>query len=103
MVNTLLRQLREYMEPPQYTQERDRARPDRAEEKQSEVNAKVKVHSLRHQRRRCKMLSRKLEEGTIQEVPYSQKDLYQRFRDGRLGEEIDEATKIHDNIWCFWT
>ena len=96
MVNTLLRQWREYMESPQYTQERDRARKDRTEEnKQSEVNAKVKVHSLRHQRRSCKMLRRKLSEGTIREVPLSQQDLYARFLDGRLDQEIDEATKIH--------
>ena len=96
MVNTLLRQWREYMESPQYTQERDRARTDRNEENiQSEVNAKVKVHSLRHQRRRCKMLWRKMREGTITGVPYSDKDLYARFLDGRLDKEIDEATKIH--------
>ena len=50
MVDTLLWQWRQYMESPEYTQERDRARPDRTERsKQSEVNAKVKVHSLRHQ------------------------------------------------------
>ena len=96
MVNTLLWPWREYMESPEYTQERDRARPDRTEEnKQSEVEAKVKVYSLRHQRRLCKMLRRKLKEGTLREVPYSQQDLYARFRDGRLDQEIDEATKIH--------
>ena len=93
MVYTLLSQWRGYMESWEYTQERDRGRPDRTEEnKQSEVNAKVKVHSLRHQRRRCKMLRRKLREGTIQEVPYSQQDSYARFLDGRLDAEIDEAT-----------
>ena len=80
MMDTLLRQWREYMDSPQYTQERDRVRRDRKDEnKQSEVNAKVKVHSLRHQRRRCKTLSRKLREGTRREVPYSQQDLYARF------------------------
>ena len=96
MVDTLLRQWREYMESPEYTQERDRARPDRTEEdKQSEVKAKVKVHSLRHQRRRCIMLEKRLREEEIREVPYSQRDLYARFLDGRLDAEIDEATKIH--------
>ena len=82
-MDTLLRQWREYMESSQCTQERDRARPDRTEEsKQSEVNAKVKMH-------------RKLEECKIREVPVSQQDLYARFRDGRLEKEIDEATMIH--------
>ena len=84
------------MESPEYTRERDRARPNRTEEnKQSEVNAKVKVHSLRHQRRRCKTLRRRLIENTIREVPYYQQGVYERFLDGRLGKEIDEATKIH--------
>ena len=96
MVNTLLSQWHEYMESPQYTQERDRARRGRTEEdKQSEVNAKVKVHSLKHKRRHCRMLHRELREGTIREVPYSEQDLYARFLDGRLDQEIDEATKLH--------
>ena len=96
MVNTLLRQWREYMDSPEYTQERNRARSDRIEEnKQSEVEAKVKVYSLRHQRRLCRRLRRKLKEGTLREVPYYQQDLYERFLDGRLDKEIDEATEIH--------
>ena len=96
MVDTLLRQWCEYMKSQEYTQERDRARKDRTEEnKQSEVNAKLKVYRLRHQRRRCNRLTKKLQEGIIQEVPYSQLDLYQRFLDGRLDIEIDEATKNH--------
>ena len=96
MVNTLLKQWREYMESPQYTQERDRARKDRTEEnKQSEVDAKVKVYSLRHQRRRCIMLKKKLDQGLISEVRPDDQDLYLRFIDGRLGKEIDEATRKH--------
>ena len=96
MVDTLLRQWREYMESPEYRQERDRARKHRTDEnKQSEEKAKVKVHSLRHQRRRCNMLRRRLGEGTVQDVSYYDKDLYQHFFDGRLDEEVDEATKIH--------
>ena len=96
MVDTFLRQWREHMESPQYTQERDRARTDRTEEnKQKEVEAKVKVHGLRHQRRLCRLLHKKLKAGTLQEVPYFQQDLYQRFLDGSLDQEIDEATKIH--------
>ena len=96
MVDTLLTQWREYMQSTGYTQERDRARRDRTEEnKQSEVEAKVKVYSLRHQRRLCRRLRRKLEEGTLRVVPYYQQDLYERFLDGRLDKEIDEATEIH--------
>ena len=96
MVNTLLRQWREYMDSPEYTQERNRARSDRIEEnKQSEVEAKVKVYSLRHQLRLCRRLHRKLEAGTLRVVPHDQQDLYQRFLDGRLNKEIDEATEIH--------
>ena len=96
MVNTLLKQWREYMESPQYKEERDRARKDRTEEnKQSEVDAKVKVYSLRHQRRRCIMLKKKLDQGLISEVRPDDQDLYLRFIDGRLGKEIDKATRKH--------
>ena len=83
MVDILLRQWREYMESSQYVEERERARPNRTDEKkQIEVNAKVKVH-------------RKLEEGKIREVLVSHQDLYARFLDGRLDAEIDEATNSH--------
>ena len=96
MVNTLLRQWREYMESPQYTQERDRARPDRTEEnKRSEVEAKGKVNKLRHQRRFCRSLRKKQSEGTLLEVPKPQQELYTRFLDGSLDEELDEAIRIH--------
>ena len=96
MVDTLLSQWREYMDSSEYRKERDRASSDRNEEnKQSEVEAKVKVYSLRHQRRLCRRLRRKLEEGTLRVVPYYQQDLYERFLDGRLDKEIDEATEIH--------
>ena len=108
MVDTLLWQWHEYMNSPEYTQERDRARKHRTEaNKQSEVEAKLKVYRLRHQRRLCNRLRRKLIEGIIQEVPYSQRDLYERFVDGRLDIEIDEATKNHGygafGPQCFWT
>ena len=96
MVNTLLTQWHEYMQSTGYTQERDRARRDRTEEnKQKEVEAKVKVHSLRHQRRLCRLLHKKLKAGTLPEVPIFQQDLYQCFLDRSLDQEIDEATKIH--------
>ena len=53
------------------------------------------MHSPRHQRRRCKMLCRKIRESKITGVPDSDKDLYERFLDGRLDIEIDKATMIH--------
>ena len=78
-------------------QERERARRDRPNDdiKQAEVKAKVRVYSLRHQRRRCLKLQRMLEEGKILTVPLSEQDLYQSFRDGHLNQELDEATYIH--------
>ena len=96
MVDTLLSQWHEYMQSPQYKEECERGRKNRTDEnKEKEVNACLKVHSLRHQRRRCKMLWRKMREGTITGVPYSDKDLYARFLDGRLDIEIDKATEFH--------
>ena len=96
MVDTLLKQWRDYMNSPEYKQEQDRARKDRSQEdKNIEVDAKVKVYSLRHQRRRCRMLKKKLDQGLISEVRPDDQDLYWRFIDGRLGKDIDEATRKH--------
>ena len=96
MVDTLLEQWREYLESSEYKRERDRARKGRTDEnKQSEENAQLKVHSLKHQRRCCQALSRTLAENTIREVPRYQQYMYERFEDGRLDKEIDEATRIH--------
>ena len=43
----------------------------------------------------CKNLTIKLLEGKIQKVPYSMQELYDRYLDGRLDQEIDMATNIH--------
>ena len=84
MVDTLLKQWRDYMNSTEYKQEQDRARKDRSQEdKNREVYAKVKVYSLRHQRRRCRMLKKKLDQGSISGVRPDDQDLYWRFIDGR--------------------
>ena len=89
-------QWREYMDSKEYKEECERARPNRSDpKKQREVVAKVKVCSLRDQRRRCRNIMKKLKEGTLTAVPYYQKDLYDRFLDGSLDKQIDEATVIH--------
>ena len=96
MVDTLLSQWREYNDSPEYKSERDRACKDRTDEnKQIEVDAKLKVHFLRHQHRICRKIIRELQEGKLRHVPDHRKDVYTRFLDGRLREEIDDATWKH--------
>ena len=96
MVDTLLSQWREYNDSSDYKSERDRACKDRTDEnKQIEVDAKLKVHSLRHQYRICRKIHRELKESKLREVPDHRKDLYKRFLNGRLDEEIDDATWNH--------
>ena len=55
----------------------------------------VKVHSLRHQYRICTKIHREMKEGKLREVPDHRKDLYKRFLNGRLNQEIDDATWKH--------
>ena len=38
---------------------------------------------------------KKLKEGSLKAVPDFEKDLYDRFLDGSLDKQIDEATWIH--------
>ena len=54
------------------------------------------MNKLRHQRRFCRSLRKKQSEGTLLEVPKPQQELYTRFLDGSLDEELDEAIRIHD-------
>ncbi len=60
-----------------------------------EVKLKLKVHALRHQRRRAEKLHKQLQDGIIQSVPSRDEDMYQRWVTGRLAKDIDEATPLH--------
>ena len=96
MVDNVLKVWREYMNSPGYQKERDCSRKDRTEEdKKDEVSAKVKVYRLRHQCRRCKILKRKLEERLMEKVPWCDQNMYSRYLDGSLENELDECTRIH--------
>ena len=64
MVNTLLGWWANYLESPEYLRERARARrvdetnAEAVNEKQRQVQLKMKAHSLRHQVRQAKALQR---------------------------------------------
>ncbi len=95
-VYSLLSQWREYLQSTEYKEERERSRKGRPkEQKQNEKAAKVKVYFLRHQRRQCTRLDRRLADGTITQVPYAQKGVYASYLDGSLDKELDDATNAH--------
>ena len=95
-VYSLLSQWREYLQSTEYKEERERSRKGRPkQQKQNEKAAKVKVYFLRHQRRQCTRLDRRLADGTITQVPYAQKGVYASYLDGSLDKELDDATNAH--------
>ncbi len=95
-VDTLLQAWNMYMSSPKYRRQRERSQFTRSSEVvNQEVKLKLKVHALRHQRRRAEKLHKQLQDGIIQSVPSRDEDMYQRWVTGRLAEDIDEATSLH--------
>ena len=96
-VDTLLQAWSMYMSSPEYRRQRERSHFTRSstEVVNQEVKLKLKVHALRHQRRRAEKLRKQLQDGIIQSVPSRDEDMYQRWVTGRLAEDIDEATSLH--------
>jgi hypothetical protein len=96
-VDTLLQAWSMYMSSPEYRRQRERSHFTRSstEVVNQEVKLKLKVHALRHQRRRAEKLHKQLQDGIIQSVPSRDEDMYQRWVTGRLAEDIDEATSLH--------
>lgn len=96
MVDTLLDEWKAYMESPEYLDERERSRRDRPQQdKDAEVAMKYKVHRLRHQMRRAKMLERQLQRGSNRLLSSFDQTLFEWYKDGHLARELDEATSLH--------
>ena len=94
MVEALLKYWEEYIKSEEYEQEVARARKDRTEEdKESEIAKKVEVHRLRHQWRRCKKLAK--EGHTIDNICAADQPVYERYLNGELAQDLDEATRRH--------
>ena len=96
MVDTLLDEWKAYMESREYLDERERSRRDRPQQdKDAEVAMKYKVHRLRHQMRRAKMLERQLQRGSNRLLSSFDQTLFEWYKDGHLARELDEATGLH--------
>ena len=96
MVNTLLEWWAQYLESPEYLQEKARAQKldesnaEAVDGKNRQVQLKLKVHRLRHQVRQAKRLHRN--QNLIKE---DNRKLYQKWVTGKLAEELDECTRTH--------
>ena len=96
MVNTLLEWWADYLESPEYLRERARAQrvdetnAEAVNEKQRQVQLKMKAHSLRHQVRQAKALQR-----DESKITKDNRQLYDKWLTGKLSEELDECTLAH--------
>ena len=96
MLNSLLEAWAQYLESPQYLQERERSRKqdesnqEAMEVKRRQVELKMKVHRLRHQVRQAKVMHR-----NPHKITRENRGLYQRWRSGQLGDELEEYTRVH--------
>ena len=98
MVDSLLDEWREYMQSKEYGQERDRAIKNRPkEEKANEVAAKVKCHQLRNMKRWAQRIQRQSGGAGVHMDRWTpeDRDLYERYRQGYLDEDLDNATLVH--------
>ena len=96
MVNTLLESWAEYLESPQYLQEKARAQKldetnaEAVNEKRRHLQLKMRVHHLRHRVRQAKALHR-----NPKAITDENRKLYDEWFSGKLIEELDECTRAH--------
>ena len=96
MVNTLLESWAQYLESPQYLKEKacgqrfDETDAEAVNEKRLQLELKMRVHQLRHRVRQAKALHRNQTQITDQN-----RELYDKWRSGKLTEELDECTRAH--------
>ena len=96
MVNTLLESWAQYLDAPQYLKEKaraqklDEANAEAVNEKNRQLDLKMRVHRLRHQVRQAKALVR-----NQKAITPNNQNLYDDWLSGRLTEELDECTKAH--------
>ena len=95
-IDALLKSWAEYMSSAEFLKQKVRSQkePD-SDEKEREVKLKVKLHGLRHQKRRAENLDRQLRRKVILTVPPRDRDLYKRWTSGALAQEIDRLTRLH--------
>ena len=95
-VNTLLDELRQYLQSPQYQQEKARAQKpdennaDAVSEKRHQLQLKMCVHHLRHQVRQAKALHR-----GSKPITDKNRKLYTEWKSGKLTKKLDECTRMH--------
>ena len=96
MVKTLLESWAQYLESPQYLNEKGRAQKldetnaEAVNEKRRHLQLKMRVHHLRHQVRQAKALHRNQEA-----ITDKNRKLYEKWLSGTLTEELDECTRAH--------
>ena len=99
-IDKLIAEWRDYMKSPKVKAERERGKKieDRdAFEKAEEILLKLQVDRLRREKRYCKWLHNEIYVGNIEMEHLSRvnKELYERFLNGRLDERIDAAIGKH--------
>ena len=96
IVNTLLESWAQYLESPQYLQEKTRAQKlnetnaEAVNEKHRQVQLKMKVHRLRHQVRQAKALHR-----NQRAITKDNHKMYKKWLSGEISQELHECTQAN--------
>ena len=103
MLDSLLKEWAQYLESPEYAEERERAKKleDDDEqghnEKRRQNELRMKVHILRHQVRKAAHLHGQLRRGerVWHKLWDKDKALYESWANGELNKELDKCTRAH--------
>ena len=103
MLDSLLKEWAQYLESPEYAEERERAKKldDDDEqghnEKRRQNELRMQVHILRHQVRKAAYLHGQLRRGerVWHKLRDKDKALYDSWSNGDLNKELDECTRAH--------
>ena len=103
MLDSLLKEWAQYLESPEYEQERERAKKlddddeEGHNEKRRQNELRMKVHILRNQVRKAAHLHGQLrrKERVWHKLWDKDKALYDSWASGELNKELDECTRAH--------
>ena len=102
-VHTLLESWRNYMASHEYRMQKERAKryrpgeltPEIRKTRQEQRALKLKLQQLRNLRRRIRWYKKKVEAGSLQEIPPQYRVDYERFISGDFDRALDALTEEH--------
>ena len=100
-LDNLLDHWSDYRKSPEYINHKQRSQrarsmdPADAQRRKEESELKHRIHRLKATQRHAKSLVKRVENGSLEQVPAQHQQVVQSFLDGSMAQELDELVWLH--------